>query len=87
MPVYVYKCDACGLTFERKQTVTERPLAGCPECDGHVRRVIQPVGIVFKGSGFYVTDHRSHNSTTDVSSNKDSPSKAKDSSGDTAEKA
>jgi predicted nucleic acid-binding Zn ribbon protein len=38
-------------------------MVDCPECDGHVRRVIQPVGIVFKGSGFYVTDNRSRSST------------------------
>ena len=80
MPVYVYRCDACGATFERKQCVTEGPLKDCPECDGHVRRVIQPIGIVFKGSGFYVTDHRSHSATTEPtgtssdSSAKSSPS-------------
>jgi putative FmdB family regulatory protein len=63
MPIYVYQCDTCGLAFERRQHMTDPPLTDCPECDGHVRRVIQPVGIVFKGSGFYVTDHRSPSST------------------------
>ena len=63
MPIYVYQCDTCGLTFERRQRMAEPPLVDCPECDGHVRRVIQPVGIVFKGSGFYVTDNRSRSST------------------------
>jgi len=63
MPIYVYQCDTCGLAFERKQRMNEAPLVDCPECDGHVRRVIQPVGIVFKGSGFYVTDNRSRSST------------------------
>ena len=43
--------------------MTEAPLSDCPECEGHVQRVIQPVGIVFKGSGFYVTDNRSKSST------------------------
>ena len=43
--------------------MTEAPLTDCPECEGHVQRVIQPVGIVFKGSGFYVTDNRSKSST------------------------
>jgi putative FmdB family regulatory protein len=65
MPVYVYKCDACGQVFERKQAVTEGPLSDCPECEGRVRRVFQPVGIVFKGSGWYVTDHRSPSATTE----------------------
>jgi putative FmdB family regulatory protein len=63
MPIYVYQCDACGLTFERRQRISEAPLVDCPECDGYIHRVIQPVGIVFKGSGFYVTDNRSRSST------------------------
>jgi putative FmdB family regulatory protein len=63
MPVYVYRCDTCGLTFERRQSMTEPTLVDCPECDGHLHRVIQPVGVMFKGSGFYVTDNRSPSST------------------------
>ena len=63
MPIYIYRCDTCGLTFERRQRMTEAPLTDCPECEGHVQRVIQPVGIVFKGSGFYVTDNRTKSST------------------------
>lgn len=63
MPVYVYQCDTCGLTFEKRQRMTEEPLVDCPECEGHVHRVVQPVGVVFKGSGFYVTDNRSRSST------------------------
>ncbi len=65
MPVYVYRCDTCGVAFEKKQSVTEAPLSDCPECDGHVRRVFQPVGVVFKGSGWYVTDSRGHKATVD----------------------
>jgi predicted nucleic acid-binding Zn ribbon protein len=42
--------------------MSDEPLKDCPECDGHVHRVIQPVGVIFKGSGFYITDHR-HQST------------------------
>ncbi|MCD6552984.1 MAG: zinc ribbon domain-containing protein [Anaerolineae bacterium] len=58
MPIYVYQCDTCGMTFERRQSITDEPLHDCPECEGHVHRVIQPVGVIFKGSGFYVTDNR-----------------------------
>jgi len=58
MPTYVYKCDECGITFERFQHFSEDPLEVCPECSGPVFRIIQPVGIIFKGSGFYVTDHK-----------------------------
>ena len=63
MPVYVYRCDTCGLTFERRQSMTEPTVVDCPECEGHVHRVIQPVGVMFKGSGFYVTDNRSPSAT------------------------
>ena len=83
MPMYVYKCDACGATFERKQSITEEALTDCPECDGRVRRVIQPVGIVFKGSGFYVTDHRSHSATTEPSGSS-SPSSSESSASEVA---
>jgi putative FmdB family regulatory protein len=62
VPVYEYQCDTCGLRFERRQHMSDKPLKDCPECDGHVHRVIQPVGVIFKGSGFYITDNR-HQST------------------------
>jgi putative FmdB family regulatory protein len=58
MPTYEYECQDCGIHFERRQKITEEALKTCPECKGEVRRVIYPVGIVFKGSGWYVTDHR-----------------------------
>jgi len=58
MPIYVYKCKECGITFERFQHFSEDPIRVCPECDAPVARIIQPVGIIFKGSGFYVTDHK-----------------------------
>lgn len=58
MPKYDYKCKECGIVFERYQRFSEEPLTCCPECNGAVHRVINPVGIVFKGSGFYITDHR-----------------------------
>jgi len=64
MPIYLYQCDSCGVRFERMQRMSEPPLEDCPECDGHVHRVIQPVGIIFKGSGFYVTDNRQGSSST-----------------------
>ena len=63
MPIYEYECDVCGIRFERTQRITEDPLKTCPECAGRVHRVLQPVGIIFKGSGFYVTDHRASSPT------------------------
>src|SRR5438876_12363480 len=64
MPTYVYACDTCGAQFEQFQSFKDEPLQTCPACAGAVRRVFQPVGIVFKGSGWYVTDSRKSNSAT-----------------------
>jgi putative FmdB family regulatory protein len=60
MPVYIYRCENCGVQFERYQKFEDQPLTWCPECNKKsLHKVYQPVGIVFKGSGFYSTDHRS----------------------------
>jgi len=75
MPLYEYQCQDCGVRFERVQHVTDEPVKICPECGGPVRRLIQPVGIVFKGSGFYVTDNRAKNSSSAKASNESSSSK------------
>lgn len=65
MPVYTYKCEACGVQFERQQKFTDQPLTRCPECNKKaLHKVYSPVGIVFKGSGFYATDHRSPSGMT-----------------------
>jgi putative FmdB family regulatory protein len=64
MPTYVYACDSCGNQFEQFQSFKDDPLQTCPACAGAVRRVFQPVGIVFKGSGWYVTDSRKSSSAT-----------------------
>jgi predicted nucleic acid-binding Zn ribbon protein len=66
MPLYVYR-------------MTESPLTDCPECEGHIYRVIQPVGVVFKGSGFYVTDNHRPSSTASAKRDvDDAGSSAKD---------
>ncbi len=60
MPVYLYRCENCGVQFEQQQKFEDQPLTRCPECGKKaLRKVYQPVGIVFKGSGFYATDHHS----------------------------
>jgi putative FmdB family regulatory protein len=60
MPIYTYVCDNCGIQFDRHQHFDEDPLVRCPECEHDtLRKIFLPVGIVFKGSGFYATDHRS----------------------------
>jgi putative FmdB family regulatory protein len=57
MPTYEYLCRECSHRFETWQKMTDEPLTICPECGGPIRRVLFPAGIVFKGSGFYKTDH------------------------------
>jgi putative FmdB family regulatory protein len=59
MPVYEYLCTECEHRFERVQRITERPVTRCPKCRGSVRKVFHPVGIIFKGPGFHVTDYPS----------------------------
>jgi len=64
MPVYVYKNLTTGATFEVEQRITESALTADPASGDPVKRVIQPVGIAFKGSGFYVTDSRRKSGTS-----------------------
>ena len=64
MPTYTYQCSDCGVSFEQFQKFSEEPLTTCPSCSGTVRRVLHPVGVVFKGSGWYVTDSRKSSSAT-----------------------
>ena len=63
MPIYEYACTACGERTEAKQSFDDPPLDECPICGGPLRKLYSPVGIVFKGSGFYSTDGRSSKST------------------------
>lgn len=60
MPVYTYRCDSCGIQFERQQSFHDAPLKTCPECrKKSVKRIITPTKVIFRGSGFYATDHKS----------------------------
>jgi putative FmdB family regulatory protein len=65
MPVYGYRCSR-GHQFEVNQRITEAPLATCSECGAPVRRVVYPVGVIFKGGGFYKTDSRGASSDGSV---------------------
>lgn len=64
MPMYDYKCESCGARFEAWQKITDEPIATCPTCGAPVHRIIYPVGLVFKGGGFYSTDNKSSSSST-----------------------
>jgi putative FmdB family regulatory protein len=71
MPIYTYRCENCGVQFDQTQKFSDPPLSKCPECGKKtLLKVYQPVGIVFKGSGFYATDHRSPSGASRFASDK-----------------
>ena len=77
MPTYAYGCDHCGVRFEHYQSFDDPPLTECPECgEEALRKLILPVGVVFKGSGFYSTDHRSPSGQAAPRKSDDGPSDA-----------
>lgn len=78
MPTYVYFCDTCDTEFEAFQPFSAKPLKTHDVCGGGVRKVFLPASIVFKGSGFYITDSRSSSRATSApaKSNSNSGSKA-----------
>ena len=89
MPTYQYTCTDCGEPVEAVQKFSDAPLSVCAACGGRLRKVFSPVGIVFKGSGFYRTDNRNGSSSVaseksekkdKQSSDSDSASTSKDSS-------
>ena len=82
MPVYVYKNLITGETFELQQRMSENALTTHPETGEPVKRLIQPVGIAFKGSGFYVTDSKSSSSKETTSQKKDDASKSETKKGE-----
>ncbi|MCX7785433.1 MAG: zinc ribbon domain-containing protein [candidate division WOR-3 bacterium] len=64
MPTYEYECETCHHKFEEFQKITDKPLRKCPQCGNKVRRLISAgVGLIFKGSGFYITDYKKQNSS------------------------
>lgn len=97
MPQYTYRCNQCDHEFTVRQRMVDDPLTECPACGGDVRRVVTSVGVVFKGSGFYVTDNRtsrvnggkssSSSKSNDSSSSSDSSSESKGSESKSSEKA
>lgn len=89
MPTYAYRGSTCTHEFETVQKFADAPLTECIECGGPIRRVFQPVGVVFKGSGWYINDSRSSKSSSSssdagASSSKTAMSDSKDSTSKTA---
>ena len=66
MPTYAYRCASCSHQFDAVQKFSDAPLSTCPECGQDVRRVFQPVGIVFKGSGWYINDSRGSDKSSGI---------------------
>src|SRR5271168_261196 len=87
MPTYEYKCDACGNEFEKFQTMSSEPIRKCPKCGKNkVRRLISAgAGLIFKGSGFYITDYRekgySEKAKADSAAGNEKPAESKSSEG------
>jgi putative FmdB family regulatory protein len=77
MPIYEYACTACGERTEAKQSFADPPLTECPHCGGSLRKLYSPVGIVFKGSGFYSTDAKKKSSSSSTSSKSETKSESK----------
>ncbi len=72
MPTYTYKCKKCEHQFDQRQSYSDDPLTICPECETEngLRKVVNSVGILFKGSGFYITDNRNGSSGKSAASDK-----------------
>ena len=79
MPTYEYECEKCQHRFEVFQSMKEPPRKRCPKCRGKVRRLMSGgAGMIFKGSGFYVTDYRSQSYKDQKKKESDDKPKAKD---------
>lgn len=87
MPMYEYECENCGTHFDRIQSIQAEPVRQCPECSGAVHKVMRAAGIIFKGSGWYITDSRKSASgaVTGESSKKETTESKTEKSAPTAE--
>ncbi len=81
MPTYQYTCTDCGDQLEAVQKFTDEPLSMCAACGGRLRKVFSPVGIVFKGSGFYRTDSRNGSISASDAKKDKQPSESASTSG------
>ena len=85
MPTYQYTCTDCGEPVEAVQKFTDDPLTVCAVCGGRLRKVFSPVGIVFKGSGFYRTDSRNGSRAADPAAKDKDKSSSESSSSSTSD--
>jgi len=88
MPVYVYHCSNCGFQFEQNQSFSDAPLKRCPDCDKlSLTKVFTPVTVIYKGSGFYSTDHHSHSGSSTPTTSKKKEEKTSDKKNESSEDA
>jgi putative FmdB family regulatory protein len=87
VPTYQYTCTDCGEPVEAVQKFTDEPLTVCAACGGRLRKVFSPVGIVFKGSGFYRTDSRNGSGSRSEAAGAKQPSESPAKSGETGSSA
>lgn len=85
MPTYTYRCAACGDQFDVRQSFSDAPLAVCDKCGGSLKKIINSVGIVFKGSGFYHNDSKSKANSGLQAHSSDSTTQAESSGSSSAE--
>jgi len=86
VPTYQYTCTDCGEPIEVVQKFTDDPLSICAACGGRLRKVFSPVGIVFKGSGFYRTDSRNGSSSSTAAAKDKQPSESSSATGASSDK-
>ena len=78
MPTYGYRCTNCGHQFEIFQRMSDEPLKVCPNCSqSTLKKVLYPIGVAFKGSGFYTTDYKGAGKSSSSSGNGSAPSESK----------
>ncbi|WP_084152329.1 FmdB family zinc ribbon protein [Nocardioides halotolerans] len=80
MPTYQYACTECGHAFEQVQSFSDDALTVCPQCQGRLRKVFNAVGVVFKGSGFYRTDSRGKQTSSEPAASSEKSTSSSDSS-------
>ena len=74
MPIYEYACTKCDHHFDVRHSADEKPALSCPQCKGAVRKVFHAAGVIFKGSGWYITDSASKGSSSSSETTVSTPS-------------
>ena len=76
MPIYEYQCTICDHSFEQRLSFDSEPICACPQCENQARRLFKPAPIIFKGSGFYVTDYNGKSPSASANDSEETGAKA-----------